>query len=45
MRPALRLPAFGGALWCSPPTLATAAIKNYLDVRIVDEPLDQILVK
>jgi len=45
MSPTIRLPTFAKALLCSTPTLATATIENDLDVRIVNEPLDQILVK
>jgi len=45
MCPPIRLPAFGKALLRSTPTFATASIENDLDVRVVNEPLDQILVK
>ena len=45
MRPAIRMAPSGRVLRYSTPTLAPAAIQNDLDVRVVNEPLDQMLVK
>lgn len=45
MRPAIREAPPRRVLWYSTPALAPAAIQNDLDVRVVKEPLDQMLVK